>query len=146
LLNRRLSDGSEQTLALDWAFVGKGAVGEELGPLIQASIEFFEAEGIPAQELEEVTFQGYLNGLTDTGWRGGPRVVRFSYAAIAALRHGVGTVRLALPILLDERLHARVEHLLGRPMEEVFEKWAEGTRHIVTLTDEAYQLADEVHS
>jgi hypothetical protein len=144
LLDRRLTDGSEQTLALDWAFVGKGAIGEELGPLIQASIEFFEAEGITAQELEEVAFQGYLEGLTDAGWRGDPQVVRFDYTASTALRYGVGTVRLVLPILLDEQLHTRVEQLLGRPIEVVFEKWAEETGHIVTLTDEAYQLADVV--
>jgi hypothetical protein len=146
LLGRRLSDGSEQTLALDWAFMGKGALGEELGPLIQASIEFFEVEGIPTQELEEAAFQGYLNGLTDAGWRGDPRVVRFGYAASTALRYGVGTVRLVLPTLLDERLHARVEQLLGCPMEEVLEKWAEETGHIVSLTDEAHQLADVPHS
>jgi hypothetical protein len=145
LLDRRLSDGSEQTLALDWAFVGKGAIGEELGPLIQASIEFFEAEDILAQELEEAAFQGYLDGLTDAGWRGDPRVVRFGYAASTALRYGVGTVRLVLPILLDEGLHARVEQLLGRPKEEVFERWAEETRHMVPLTDEAHRLADVLH-
>jgi hypothetical protein len=146
LLDRRLSDGSHQTLVLDWAFVGKGALGEELGPLIQASVEFFEAEGIAAQELEEAAFQGYLTGLADTGWRGDPRVVRFGYAASTALRYGVGTVRLVLPILLDEHLHAQVEQLLGRPKEEVFEKWAEETRHMVPLADEAHQLADVVHS
>jgi hypothetical protein len=146
LLDRRLSNGSHQTLALDWAFIGKGALGEELGPLIQASIEFFEAEGITAQELEEAAFQGYLNGLTDAGWRGDPRIVRFGYIASIALRYGVGTVRLVLPILLDERLHARVEQLLGCPMEEVFEKWAEETEHLVLLTDKARQLAEVVHS
>jgi hypothetical protein len=146
LLDRRLSDGSEQTLALDWAFVGKGALGEELGPLIQASIEFFEAEGIAAQELEEAALQGYLDGLTDAGWRDDPKVVRFGYAASTALRYGVGTVRLVLPVLLDERLHARVEVLLGRPIKEVLEKWAAETGNIVSLTDEAQQLADVLHS
>jgi hypothetical protein len=146
LLDRRLSDGSHQTLALDWAFMGKGAVGEDLGPLIQASVEFFEAEGIAAQELEEATFQGYLTGLADAGWRGDPQVVRFGYAASTALRYGVGTVRLVLPILLDERLHARVEELLGRPMEEILKMWAAETGRMVPLTDEAHQLAEVLHS
>ena len=145
LLDRRLSDGSEQTLALDWAFVGKGALGEELGPLIQASTEFFEAEGIATQELEEAAFRGYLEGLTDAGWSDDARVVRFGYAASTTLRYGVGTVRLVLPVLLEERLHARVEELLGRPIEKVLEKWAEETEHIVALTDEAHRLADVVH-
>lgn len=145
LLDRRLGDGSEQTLALDWAFVGRGALGEELGPLIRASIVFFEAEGIPAQQLEEVAFQGYLDGLTDAGWRGDPRVVRFGYAASSALRYGVGTVRLVLPVLLDKRLHARVEELLGRPIEEALEMWAEEAKYIATLTDEVHQLTHTLH-
>ena len=145
LLSRRLADGSEQTLALDWAFVGRGAVGEELAPLIRASILFFEAEGIPAQELEEVALQGYLDGLADVGWRGDPQVVRFGYAASAALRYGVGTVRLVLPSLLDTRLHARAEQLFGRPMEEALEMWAAEAKCIATLTDEAQQLAHTLH-
>jgi acyl dehydratase len=73
-------------------------------------------------------------------------MVRFGYAASTALRYGVGTVRLVLPVLLDERLYARVEELLGRPIEQVLKKWAEETEQIVTLTDEAHRLADEVHS
>lgn len=145
LLSRRLANGSEQTLALDWAFVGRGALGAELGPLIRASILFFEAEGIPAQQLEEVAFQGYLDGLADVGWRGDSRVVRFGYAASTALRYGVGTVRLVLPVLLDEQLHARGEQLFGNPMEEALEMWAEEARYIATLTAEVHQLTRTLH-
>ena len=94
MFGRGYANGSEQTPALDWAFVGKGALGEELGPLISASILHFEAESILVQELKEMAFQGYLAGLDDVGWRDDPQVVRFGYAVSTALRYGVGMVRL----------------------------------------------------
>jgi hypothetical protein len=38
LFARRGDDGAPETVAIDWAFLGRGAVGEECAPLVMASI------------------------------------------------------------------------------------------------------------
>jgi thiamine kinase-like enzyme len=68
---------------LDWAFVGDGAVGEDIGNLIPdaAFDHFVPAESIP--DLEAAVLEAYTEGLADAGWRGDPRVVELGMAASA---------------------------------------------------------------
>ena len=42
----RAGPEGEQVVAIDWAYAGRGAVGEELGQLAVASLFFFATEGI----------------------------------------------------------------------------------------------------
>jgi AcrR family transcriptional regulator len=80
------ADGRDQTVAIDWAFVGTGAIGEEIEPLVLRSLAFGEVEPGEAHELDEAVFAGYLDGLRDAGWRGDPRQARLGYTAAAASR------------------------------------------------------------
>jgi hypothetical protein len=138
LFNRRRADGKDETILIDWAFVGPAAVGEELVPLINASIVFLEVGLDQAQELEEVVLAGYLAGLQDVGYHIDPRQVRFGYAAAAALRYNIGAIRLILPMLLDTSQHAILEQVFGRPMVELTELWLEcGRRFNIRLAAEA---------
>jgi hypothetical protein len=71
---------------IDWAFVGRAALGEELAPLVAGSPLF---GGLPAEHLaviDRVAFPAYLEGLGAAGWVGDPTRVRFAYCAAAALR------------------------------------------------------------
>jgi hypothetical protein len=58
------------TVALDWAFVGTGAIGEEIGQLVAASLLHAGADVSRAAELGETVLDGYLEGLRDASWRG----------------------------------------------------------------------------
>ena len=67
----------DQTVAIDWAFSGIGAVGEEIVPLIAASLLFFAVEIERARELDATVFDAYLQGLSEAGHRAHrPKLVR----------------------------------------------------------------------
>lgn len=87
LAGRRTPAGQEETVAIDWAWMGGGALGEELGPLVVATaLDGALPEGA-LPELEAVALEGYLHGLGEAGWCGDPRLVRLGYAATAPLRY-----------------------------------------------------------
>ena len=81
------ADGNNKTVAIDWAFSGLGTVGEEIAPLVAATLGFCEVEIAQAQELDNIVFDGYLTGLRDAGWHGDARIVRFGYTVASALRY-----------------------------------------------------------
>jgi hypothetical protein len=142
LFARRTAGGDHQTVAIDWAFAGRGAVGEELVPLVLASLIFYEVGLDKAQALEEIAFEGYLKGLHDVGWRGDPRQVRLGYAAAAGLRYKFNDIGRWLAVVLDENLHTMVLHTMGRPIGEVLDHVAQVGRFSDGLAGEARELID----
>ncbi|UCC63635.1 MAG: hypothetical protein JSV36_00825, partial [Anaerolineae bacterium] len=110
LFVRRRADGRDQTVAIDWAFVGTGAIGEEIEPLVNRSLGFFEVELARARELNDIVIGGYLDGLRDAGWQGDPRRVRLGYTAATALRTLVSYGQI-LPVVLDEGQHILAEQV-----------------------------------
>ena len=139
------SDGSRETVVLDWAFVGSAALGEELVPLTLANISFFEFNVFAGRELEEHVLTDYLDGLRDSGWSGDPQLVRLGYASAAALRYGVGVLRVFMPGFLNEALHPNYEQVFGHPIYELYEGWGIVTsRFTLRLADEARDLMDKL--
>lgn len=144
LLGRRSVDGRDETVALDWTWVGVGAIGQEIVPLISSSVMRFMVDADQMPELDERVFAGYLDGLCDAGWQGDPRTVRFGYAAASALHYGLGAALRSLSSLVDESQHARMELWLGRPYEEIIDNAAALRRFQLGLADEARELLDVV--
>jgi hypothetical protein len=142
LFARRTAGGDHQTVAVDWAFVGKGALGEDLVPLVLASIMFFEVGLDQAQALEEIAFEGYLKGLRDVGWRGDPRQVRLGYAAAASLRYKFNDAGRWLAVVLNEDLHPMILQMWGMPIEKVIDHTAQVASIFDRLADEARKLID----
>lgn len=132
-------DGS--FVLLDWAFVGIGALGEDIGNLVpDAALDLFiESDQLP--QLRGATFASYVDGLRDVGWRGDPRVVELAMAA-SAVKYDWQT-----PLMLERAADAH--HLLygGAETADPEELYA---KRGATLLDNAQQalhalqLADDL--
>jgi hypothetical protein len=146
LFARQSADGRGQTVAIDWSYVGTGAIGEEIGALVGMSLlwEFQEIGWDRAPELDRIVFDGYLEGLREAGWRGDPRLARSGYTVASALRCGVVYTWWVVSVLLDEDECARWAQIMGCPMQEFVDHLAEWIRFSVTLGDEARELLDEL--
>jgi hypothetical protein len=145
LFSRRKADGREQTVAVDWTYVGIGAIGEEINALVQASLSFFEVEPTEAKALDDIVFNGYLTGLEDAGWQDDPRLVRFGYTAASTLCFNIGYgLGDGVPMILDESTYPWLEQTFGKPIEALVDLWADGDRFTLDLADEARVLLGEL--
>ena len=141
LFARKTADGDDQTVAIDWAFVGRGPIGADLNPLVWFTIAT-EGFGLDKmQELEEIAFEGYLKGLREVGWQGDPQRVRLGYLA-ASVRYAFPEVGRWLGLILDESLHAAEEQMLGFPVGDAFDLVARMRRPLFSMLDKARQLMD----
>ena len=136
----RAGSAGEELVAVDWAYSGRGAVGEDLEQLVMGSLFFFEVEGATPQELDAVCFAGYVAGLREAGWDGDERLVRLGYTAAIALRHTVALLHLLCPALADPAPHPSAEELFGRSAEAVLEGWVELWPFQFELAEEARAL------
>ena len=128
-----------QTVLIDWSLVGSAALGEEIAPLVAASLNFLEVSPDQAHALDKVVFDNYLEGLEKAGWQGDRRAVRFTYAASCVLRYSVGVIGVT-SMIADERQHAILEQVFGHSVEELVDVWSQTTRFLYELADEARVL------
>jgi hypothetical protein len=103
-------EGEPRTMLVDWAFVGLGAIGQELAPLVYSNRR--EAA------MEEYALARYLAGLHEAGWRGAEADVRLGYHVTMALSYGLALVGFYADALLDETQHAFLEAQSGGSMAE----------------------------
>jgi hypothetical protein len=139
LLLRARPEG-EELVAIDWSYAGHGAVGQDLGQLVVASLYFFETVGIAPRALDAACFAGYVAGLREAGWVGDERLARLGFTADAALRTSVGLLRVMLPLVSDPALRPVVKDRFGYPLEDVVAAWAELWSFQFGLAEEARAL------
>jgi hypothetical protein len=137
----RRQDGRDQIVAIDWTYGGIASIGEEIAPLVNASIGFGAVALSEAFRLEQIVLEGYLAGLYDAGWRGDPDQVKFSYAATLYWRYAIGGFSGEMvPYMLDERTHAAVEAAWGHSMAELADATAASLDFSQHVYAEAMQL------
>jgi len=132
-------EACEETVAVDWAFLGTAAVGEELAPLVCASVMLADADPDRVRELGETCFEGYLAGLRDAGWVSDARLARLGYAA-GTIRYGL--VPIAIVGAMDPEVVARLERVWRLPYEEIVDRTVVVQRYTLDLADEARSLME----
>ena len=142
LLTRR-AGARDQTVLIDWAFLGAGPVGAEIASLVWISLFFWEIDARMATELDRVIFESYSEGLRDGGWRGAAQLVRLGYTASTAIRR-LGTIGYILPVILDETRHAEIELVVGHSIGELADQVAAAGRLVEALADESRQLINAI--
>jgi hypothetical protein len=144
LLDRRRSDGSSETVAIDWALTGFGRIGEEIGVTIAVDLGFLEVPARQARELDQAVFAGYIDGLHDAGWRGDVRQARFGCTVNAAILNGISWNLYFLEFLQKPEGTAVFEGVINRPFDSCIEQYAEMMPFILGLGDEALTLLEAV--
>lgn len=136
LFARRSAQGREQTVAIDWSYVGIGAIGQDIGNLVPDSIWTRYVATKRLTELERLVCDGYIEGLHDSGYPIDPRQARLGYQLSAAL--GFGFLTHWLPqALTDETMRAWIIQRYGLPVEQLIEPRARLLRHVLDLADQA---------
>ncbi|MEH2194952.1 MAG: phosphotransferase [Nostoc sp.] len=139
LFSRPNAYGDDQTVLIDWSFVGYGVLGEDIINLVLDSIFLLFVDGSSLIPLEKLVLEGYLAGLRSAGWNGDERVVRFNYAAVAALHFGLIAGRL-LYLVRNESRYNWLEQRFGRTFDEIIRSRAIAISHALELADEARLL------
>lgn len=135
----RRPDGA--VVLLDWAFVGDGAVGEDVGNLVPDS--FFDWPLRPgfAEHLPDLATEAYLAGLRAAGWPGDPRLAVLGIRA-AAVKYD-WLMPWCLQAALDDRHRAYGSGEAVDP-DVRYEARAAGLAICARWADEAIEMADSL--
>ena len=68
--------GRDQTVLIDWSYLGHGPLGQDIGNLVPDSVWIGYVPAAALRVLEQVVWNGYLAGLETEEWEGDPRSVR----------------------------------------------------------------------
>ncbi len=143
---RKANENSEETVLIDWGYAGIGAVGEEIASLGNGALLWFEFEKNEAQKVNEVIFEGYLEGLSDAGWNKDGHLARYGYTSASALRYITRGPEMIVPLLLSESKDQKVQlqQTFGRSLPEILEHWLALTHYWLRLAREAQGLLKKI--
>jgi hypothetical protein len=124
---------------LDWAFVGDGALGEDVGNLVPDSVFDLHFHHDLLDELDTRLTSAYLEGLREAGWKGDARVVRLGICA-SAVKYDWLTAFCLEHAAADEHL----DYGRGKPVDagERYAARAAGLALCTRWAQEAEELAD----
>jgi len=124
----------DTTTAIDWSFVGAGAIGEDAGNLVPDAVLDFHVAPAHLDDLYETVAEGYASGLRDAGWHGPDTSVRLGMAATIAAKYA-----WIAPAMLRALSEDRAD-LNRRAIAESLEWWAPTIAFLLDRADEARAL------
>ena len=118
---RNLFAVGHKTVAIDWAFTGWGAYGEDLAGFVLPTVMWNGVNPSEAAEFKELAFAKYICGLREAGWRGDEHAVRFSYLAHGSLRYSCRIASRFVELAFSEQARAQAAEVLGANEDTVFD-------------------------
>jgi hypothetical protein len=110
---------AEETVLIDWAFVGTGALAEDAATLVAEAVLDFHVEPARFDDLFEVVRAGYVEGLEEAGWSGAAELVERGMNATLGARYAwIG------PALLRSVVEER-SVMNRRPIAETARCWGQ---------------------
>jgi hypothetical protein len=139
LFIRRHADRPPHVIAIDWAYLGWGAVGEEVAAMVVGNLVFNEVAWAQAPKFTEAVFAAYLEGLQQTGWSSDPRMVRLGFTAAAAMKY---SFPYGLSSLFTVEGQAWYDKMLKQEDSDTAGEMVEKRRFIFDLAAEARSLIE----
>ena len=136
-LGSRRRDGSAETIALDWQFLGTGHLGEEVATMVAVSLQFMDLPVAMAQAMERQVLDSYIEGLRLAGWQGNPADVRFGFICAASLFMGVAAAGVWARMLADRANEDLTVRMIGHPLLAIAAQWSQMQEYLMDLGDEA---------
>ncbi len=141
LFSRSLTGRAPQTVAIDWAYAGIGAVGEDLAPFIGAPLAFGELTPKQVETLERVAFDAYEAGMQEVGCHLDRDQLRFGYTAALVLRYWLRGLDVAIRQLArDADGQADLSTTSGQAMALRLAAWRQPQAFLYARAQEAQQL------
>jgi hypothetical protein len=130
------ADPSGTTAVIDWAYVGVGRVGEDVGNLVPDSVLDFHVPVDQIELLDQRITDAYNSGIADAGADIDPSRVRLGMTATMAAKYAWIAPAMARAII-EER-----DTLNGRPIGDAIETWAPAVQYLLNRADEAHSLIE----
>ena len=135
-------DHGDQTVAIDWAAMGVGQLGEEMATFVGVTLQFLDVSMDEADDFEDASLEGYLSGLRAAGWTGDEAVLRFGYQAALGLSMGVGAAGTWFAGLVDPATEQLAERIIGHPADEIAAQWAAMQPYLLDRGEKALEMLD----
>jgi hypothetical protein len=140
LFVQRGPDGQYETVAVDWAYVGQAAVGMDIAVLVVLALGFLEIDMADVSQLDALVYNGYLDGLRDSGWNGDPQQIRLGYTAAIVCKY-IETLMIMTRFV--PRLNWN-DTFVGHSADDFMEQHGQFFRFVFTLADEVRALMAEL--
>ena len=135
--------GEEELIAIDWSLIGLGALGNDLGKIIENSMLLLDYDPFDAETLAAAGFEGYLAGIADAGVVIDPRLVKLGHLIslsfwVGAAAPGWAAIMLAPDSGID------IQAMYGHSPGEALAGWVHLNRYCLDRADEARSLIREL--
>ena len=131
------------TIAIDWAYAGKGAIGEDIANLTPDSLMDGFVLPKEANSLAEGVLESYIDGLRQGGYRVDTAITRFVYGAAMAVKYVWMTPRM-LQLASEIEHSPDIDSIDKMPLEEAFAGRAAAASVMARLGADALRTADRV--